>query len=160
MARSSKWWSCRRIHGLSVASSIPSCSRVLLVRIRCSRASLEPRHRQSHQPEAAGSARRSKRRNSVREFFPADKLFLIAGPCVLESDELNLRVAARRAKIAEKVPGGIIYKASFDKANRSNRKAARGPGIEAGLAALDRVRSASGLPVLTPPRAPDLCRQA
>jgi 2-dehydro-3-deoxyphosphooctonate aldolase (KDO 8-P synthase) len=96
----------------------------------------------------------------VAELFPADRLFLIAGPCVLESDDLNLRVAETLARIAEKVPGGIIYKASFDKANRSNRNAARGPGIEAGLAALDRVRSATGLPVLTDVHAPDQCAPA
>ena len=57
----------------------------------------------------------------MAELFPADKLFLIAGPCVLESDELNLRVGEALARLAEKIPGGIIYKASFDKANRSNR---------------------------------------
>ncbi|MGI8401471.1 MAG: 3-deoxy-8-phosphooctulonate synthase [Gemmatimonadaceae bacterium] len=91
------------------------------------------------------------------ELFPADKLFLIAGPCVLESDELNLRVAETLARISEKVPGGIIYKASFDKANRSNRNAARGPGLDAGLAALDRVRRATGLRVLTDVHAPDQC---
>jgi 2-dehydro-3-deoxyphosphooctonate aldolase (KDO 8-P synthase) len=74
----------------------------------------------------------------VAEFFPADRLFLIAGPCVLEDDGLNLRVGEALARLAERVPGGIIYKASFDKANRSNRDAARGPGIDAGLAALER----------------------
>ncbi len=96
----------------------------------------------------------------MREFFPADKLFLIAGPCVLESDELNLRVGETLAKLAEKVPGGIIYKASFDKANRSNRDAARGPGIDAGLEALARVRSATGLPVLTDVHTPEQCAPA
>src|SRR5215212_9039547 len=89
--------------------------------------------------------------------FPGDKLFLIAGPCVLESDDLNLRVAETLARISEKVPGGIIYKASFDKANRSNRGAARGPGIDAGLAALERVRNATGLRVLTDVHTPDQC---
>ena len=92
--------------------------------------------------------------------FPADKLFLIAGPCVLESDELNLRVAETLARIAEKVPGGIIYKASFDKANRSNRNAPRGPGLDSGLAALERVRKATGLAVLTDVHAPDQCAPA
>ena len=96
----------------------------------------------------------------MAEFFPADKLFLIAGPCVLESDELNLRVGEALARIAERIPGGIIYKASFDKANRSNRNAARGPGLDAGLAALERVRKATGLPVLTDVHAPDQCAPA
>ncbi len=81
--------------------------------------------------------------------FPTNALFLIAGPCQLEDDALNLRVAESLARLAERVPGGVIYKASFDKANRSNPGAARGPGLEAGLAALDRVRSASGLRILT-----------
>jgi 2-dehydro-3-deoxyphosphooctonate aldolase (KDO 8-P synthase) len=96
----------------------------------------------------------------VAELFPANKLFLIAGPCVLESDELNLRVGDALARIAEKVPGGIIYKASFDKANRSNPNAARGPGLDAGLAALERVRKATGLPVLTDVHTPDQCAPA
>ena len=46
--------------------------------------------------------------------FPPDKLFLIAGPCVLESDDLNRRVADHLAKLAHLVPGGVIFKASFD----------------------------------------------
>lgn len=81
--------------------------------------------------------------------FPRDQLFLIAGPCQLEDDSLNLRVGDALARLAECVPGGIIYKASFDKANRSNIQGVRGLGLDAGLAALDRVRSATGLPVLT-----------
>ncbi len=81
--------------------------------------------------------------------FPADRLFLIAGPCQLEDDTLNLRVAESLARLAEHVPGGIIFKASFDKANRSNLEGMRGPGLDAGLAALERVRAATGLPILT-----------
>jgi len=81
--------------------------------------------------------------------LPADRLFLIAGPCQLEDDALNLRVGETLARLAEQVPGGIIYKASFDKANRSNVDGVRGPGLQEGLAALDRVRVATGLPILT-----------
>lgn len=81
--------------------------------------------------------------------FPSDRLFLIAGPCQLEDDALNLRVGEALARLAEQVPGGIIFKASFDKANRSNVDGVRGPGLDAGLAALDRVRAATGLPILT-----------
>ncbi len=92
--------------------------------------------------------------------FPADRLFLIAGPCVLETDDLNYRVAEHLAKLAGILPGGIVYKASFDKANRANRAAARGPGIDDGLAALERVRSRSGLRVLTDVHAPDQCAPA
>jgi 2-dehydro-3-deoxyphosphooctonate aldolase (KDO 8-P synthase) len=92
--------------------------------------------------------------------FPRNALFLIAGPCQLEDDALNLRIAEHLARLAEKVPGGIIYKASFDKANRSNPGAMRGPGLDKGLAALERVRSASGLPVLTDVHLPDQCAPA
>lgn len=81
--------------------------------------------------------------------FPGNALFLIAGPCQLEDDSLNLRVGEALARLAEHIPGGVIYKASFDKANRSNPGATRGPGLEAGLAALARVRAATGLPILT-----------
>jgi 2-dehydro-3-deoxyphosphooctonate aldolase (KDO 8-P synthase) len=89
--------------------------------------------------------------------FRDDALFVIAGPCVLEDDALNLAVAEKLAKLADKIPGGIVYKASFDKANRSNAKAARGPGIDDGLRALERVKKASGLRVLTDVHLPDQC---
>ena len=92
--------------------------------------------------------------------FRRDALFLIAGPCQLEDDALNLRIAEHLARLAEKVPGGIIYKASFDKANRSNPGAKRGPGLEKGLTALERVRKASGLPVLTDVHLPEQCAPA
>jgi 2-dehydro-3-deoxyphosphooctonate aldolase (KDO 8-P synthase) len=92
--------------------------------------------------------------------FPADRLFLIAGPCVVEGDDLMFRVADHLAKLAGKVPGGIIFKASFDKANRSNPGAHRGPGLDEGLAALDRVRARTGLPVLTDVHLPDQCAAA
>ena len=90
----------------------------------------------------------------------ADALFLIAGPCVLESDALNFRVAEHLARLAERVPGGIIFKASFDKANRSNAGAARGPGLDEGLEALVRVRERTGLPVLTDVHLPEQCAPA
>ena len=92
--------------------------------------------------------------------FPRDSIFLIAGPCVLESDALNLRVGEHLARLAERVPGGIVYKASFDKANRSNAGAARGPGLDEGLSALDRVRRATGLPLLTDVHLPEQCAPA
>jgi len=75
--------------------------------------------------------------------------FLIAGPCVVEDDDLNLRVGERLARLAAKLGIAVTYKASYDKANRSRLAAARGPGMEAGLAALARVRAATGLPILT-----------
>ena len=89
--------------------------------------------------------------------FPDNALFLIAGPCVVETDALNVRVGVHLARLSERVPGGVIYKASFDKANRSNPGAARGPGVDEGLAALDRVRRATGLPLLTDVHLPDQC---
>jgi len=96
----------------------------------------------------------------MRPAFPADALFLIAGPCVLEDDDLNLRVAECLARLADRVPGGIIFKASFDKANRSNAGAARGPGLESGLKALARVKAAVGLRTLTDVHTPDQCAPA
>ncbi len=95
-----------------------------------------------------------------RRLLPPDRLFLIAGPCVVENDALHLRVAERLARLAERVPGGVIFKASFDKANRSNAGAPRGPGMEAGLAALERVRAETGLPVLTDVHLPGQCAVA
>jgi 2-dehydro-3-deoxyphosphooctonate aldolase (KDO 8-P synthase) len=96
----------------------------------------------------------------VPDLFRRDALFLIAGPCVIEDDALNLRVGEHLARLAESVPGGIIYKASFDKANRSNAGAPRGPGLDEGLAALARVRDATGLPILTDVHLPDQCAPA
>src|SRR5690606_18789892 len=72
-------------------------------------------------------------------------------------DALNLRVAEALAKLASRIPGGVIFKASFDKANRSNPDAHRGPGIDAGLRQLERVKKESGLPVLTDVHLPDQC---
>ena len=92
--------------------------------------------------------------------FPADALFLIAGPCVVESDALNVRVGEHLARLSERVPGGVIYKASFDKANRSNVDAARGPGMDEGLRALERVRQATGLRILTDVHLPEQCATA
>ena len=92
--------------------------------------------------------------------FPPDRLFLIAGPCVVEDDALMLRVGEHLAKLAPRVPGGIIFKASFDKANRSNASAFRGPGLHEGLAALERVRRATGLPILTDVHLPEQCAPA
>ena len=107
------------------------------------------------------AARSSKpRTDAAMVRFPTDALFLIAGPCVLESDALNLRVGEHLARLAERVPGGIIYKASFDKANRSNKDAARGPGLDEGLEALARVRDKTGLPILTDVHLPEQCAPA
>jgi 2-dehydro-3-deoxyphosphooctonate aldolase (KDO 8-P synthase) len=94
------------------------------------------------------------------EGFPRGRLFLIAGPCVLEDDALNLRVAEEVARLAPLLPGGVVYKASFDKANRSNVDAERGPGLDVGLDRLTRVRTATGLPLLTDVHLPEQCAPA
>ncbi len=75
--------------------------------------------------------------------------FLIAGPCVVESDELNVRVGSALAELGQRLGLRVIFKASFDKANRSRLQGARGPGIGTGLKALARVRERTGLPILT-----------
>ena len=82
-------------------------------------------------------------------FSPGGGFFLIAGPCVLEDDALNLRVAEALVRTGESLGLPIIFKASFDKANRSKAGAARGPGVDEGLRRLERVRDATGLPLLT-----------
>jgi 2-dehydro-3-deoxyphosphooctonate aldolase (KDO 8-P synthase) len=92
--------------------------------------------------------------------FPVDALFLIAGPCVVENDALNVRVGEHLARMSDRVPGGVIYKASFDKANRSNADAARGPGMDEGLRALERVKRATGLRILTDVHLPEQCAAA
>ncbi|UCD24567.1 MAG: 3-deoxy-8-phosphooctulonate synthase [Gemmatimonadota bacterium] len=74
---------------------------------------------------------------------------VVAGPCVLEDNALNFAVARTLADLSSKLGLRAIFKASFDKANRSNRNAPRGPGLEAGIVALARVRDEVGLPVMT-----------
>lgn len=84
-----------------------------------------------------------------REVGGGRPLFLIAGPCVIESEELCLRVADELARIAGRLGILAIFKSSFDKANRTALGSPRGPGIDEGLAILDRVAADSGLPILT-----------
>jgi len=76
-------------------------------------------------------------------------LFLIAGPCVVESEELQLKTAERLKAITDRLGLHFIFKSSFDKANRSSDKSYRGPGIDEGLRVLEKVRSEVGVPVLT-----------
>lgn len=82
-------------------------------------------------------------------------LLLIAGPCVLETEELTLRIATTLRQIADRHSISIIFKASFDKANRTSLGSSRGPGIDEGLAILQRVKNATGLPVTTDIHLPD-----
>jgi 2-dehydro-3-deoxyphosphooctonate aldolase (KDO 8-P synthase) len=75
--------------------------------------------------------------------------FLIAGPCVIESEALVIDVAGRLKEMTSELGIPFIFKASFDKANRSSRASFRGPGLAGGLKALAKVREQIGVPVLT-----------
>lgn len=86
---------------------------------------------------------------------PGQPLLLIAGPCVIESESLCLRIAEELTGIANDLPVQVVFKASFDKANRTSAGSFRGPGADEGLAILDRVRAATGLPVTTDVHLPD-----
>jgi len=75
--------------------------------------------------------------------------FLIAGPCVIESEQLQLDVAGQLKEITGKLGINFIFKSSFDKANRTSGTSFRGPGMEAGLKVLSEVKRQLGVPVLT-----------
>jgi len=87
-------------------------------------------------------------------------LFLIAGPCVIESRDCCLELADRLAKIAYNTKVGTIFKASFDKANRSSISSFRGPGLEKGLEILSAVRKATNLPIMTDVHEPSQAAKA
>jgi len=76
-------------------------------------------------------------------------LLWITGPCVIESHDLTLRIAERLRDLAERLLLPVVFKASFDKANRTSNKSFRGPGLEAGLRTLETVKSRTGLAVTT-----------
>jgi 2-dehydro-3-deoxyphosphooctonate aldolase (KDO 8-P synthase) len=76
-------------------------------------------------------------------------LFVIAGPCVIESETLIMETATALKEVGEKVGVSLIFKSSFDKANRSSMDSYRGPGIEEGLRILERVKTELTMPVLT-----------
>ncbi|MFW0079304.1 MAG: 3-deoxy-8-phosphooctulonate synthase [Coxiella endosymbiont of Haemaphysalis qinghaiensis] len=76
-------------------------------------------------------------------------LFLIAGPCVIESEQLVLDVASELKLITQKLGIPFIFKTSFDKANRSSHLSYRGPGIEKGLAILEKVKKTTNVSILT-----------
>ncbi len=77
------------------------------------------------------------------------RLLVIAGPCVIENEELTLDIARRLRAIAGELPIQLIFKASFDKANRTSLTSYRGPGLEKGLEILRHVKQATGLPITT-----------
>ena len=96
---------------------------------------------------APAPRRRSFKVGGVRIGGP--ELFLIAGPCVVESATHPLRVAERLKRVTRKLGIGLIFKASYDKANRSSPNSYRGPGMERGLEILAGVKEKLGLPILT-----------
>jgi 2-dehydro-3-deoxyphosphooctonate aldolase (KDO 8-P synthase) len=89
-----------------------------------------------------------------------DRFALLAGPCQLEDDALNLEVARELVRISEALALPIVFKASFDKANRSKLDSIRGPGLEKGLELLARVKADTGLPLVTDVHAPEQCAPA
>jgi 2-dehydro-3-deoxyphosphooctonate aldolase (KDO 8-P synthase) len=90
-----------------------------------------------------------------RNVSETSPLFIIAGPCVIENEQQTLGIAEKLANISQKLELLLIFKSSFDKANRSSDKSFRGPGIDEGLRILEKVRSETGLPILTDVHEPD-----
>ena len=78
-----------------------------------------------------------------------ERLFLVAGPCVIESEALAMETAQTLSRIAERCSIGLVYKSSFDKANRTSHESFRGLGVEQGLRILERVRDDVSVPVIT-----------
>lgn len=89
-----------------------------------------------------------------------ERLFVLAGPCVLETQELTRRIAGRLREISDERDLPLVFKASFDKANRSSGGSERGPGLEQGLEWLAAVREEFGLPVVTDVHLPEQCAAA
>tara|TARA_B100000401_G_scaffold437323_1_gene382646 strand:+ start:546 stop:1379 length:834 start_codon:yes stop_codon:yes gene_type:complete len=85
-------------------------------------------------------------------------LTLIAGPCQLENEKHALEVAVELKKITEKLGIGLIYKTSFDKANRTSLKGKRGAGLEKSLPVFDKIKKETGLPVLTDVHTSEQCK--
>ena len=82
-------------------------------------------------------------------------LLVIAGPCVIESESLTLQIAGHLADVVSDLPIQLVFKASFDKANRTSIESFRGPGMNEGLAVLNKVAAETGLPVTTDIHEPD-----
>ena len=87
--------------------------------------------------------------NLWQELSDGSRFFLIAGPCVIENEALCLEISGNLAKVCDNLDIRYIFKASFDKANHSSARSFRGPGLEAGLAILEKVKEKHGLPLLT-----------
>ncbi len=84
-----------------------------------------------------------------------EPLLFIAGPCVIESEALVLSVAEALRQLADQQGWSVVFKSSFDKANRTSLDSYRGPGLERGLSILAKVREATGLPVTTDIHSPE-----
>lgn len=89
-----------------------------------------------------------------------ERLAVIAGPCVLEGEDFNLRHAERLASVAVRFGLPFVFKASFDKANRTKGGSFRGPGLQEGLRMLERVKAEVGVPVCTDVHLPEQCPAA
>ena len=92
--------------------------------------------------------------------FGGGALVFIAGPCVIESRKMAMDLARRLTALANKLNVGFVFKASFDKANRTSVDSFRGPGIDEGLDILSEIRAAYGVPVLTDVHEPWQCARA
>jgi 2-dehydro-3-deoxyphosphooctonate aldolase (KDO 8-P synthase) len=86
---------------------------------------------------------------NLDSLYIGSSLFLIAGPCVIESEEHALRMAEEISAVARKLQIPYIFKASYDKANRTSLHSFRGPGLDEGLRILKKIKKETGLPVLT-----------
>ena len=95
-----------------------------------------------------------------RDVGLGERLFLIAGPCVIENEQLCLAIAEHLRNMADRLDMLVILKASFDKANRTSGRTFRGLGIDEGLRGLEKVRDETGLPVLTDVHTPEQARAA
>lgn len=91
---------------------------------------------------------------------PGEPLLVIAGPCVIESFDLCLRIAGSLAELAQRLPIQVVFKASYDKANRTSANSFRGPGVDEGLAVLEQVKRKTGLPVTTDVHLPEEAKAA
>ena len=96
---------------------------------------------------------------SVKNFAAGAPFFLIAGPCVIESEDICLYIAQNVKAIAEELKIPAIFKASFDKANRTAGSSFRGPGLEKGLEILASVKAKTGMPALTDVHEPQQCTE-
>jgi 2-dehydro-3-deoxyphosphooctonate aldolase (KDO 8-P synthase) len=90
-------------------------------------------------------------------FGNALPMVLIAGPCQLEGEAMAVEIAGQLKEACAQQGIGLVFKASFDKANRSSGNGQRGPGLDEGLRQLEAVKSATGLPILTDVHAPSQC---